>query len=107
MELKNKTVLFLGSSVTFGSASGGVSFVEMLGEACGITAIRQDGNTVFFTQESPDIDIWSDISDLVKGRIRFTGAGSDAQIKLMLRQGEDMLGIIHKIFEKYLSLCHA
>ena len=41
MELKNKTVLFLGSSVTFGSASGGVSFVEMLGEACGIVCVKE------------------------------------------------------------------
>ena len=84
-----------------------IALARALGEACGITAIRQEGTTVFFSQDHPDIDVWSEISDLVKGRIRFTGAGSDAQIKLQLRSGEDMLGIIHKIFEKYLSLRHA
>ena len=88
-----------------------IALARALGEACGITAIRQDGNAVFFTQDQPDIDVWSEISDLVKGRIRFMGGGMDAraeaQIKLQLRQGEDMLGIIHKIFEKYLSLLHA
>ena len=41
---------------------------------------------------------------MTKGRIRFSGMSKDASIKLQLRQGEDMLGIIHKIFEKYLSL---
>jgi len=88
-----------------------IALARALGEACGITAIRQEGTAIFFTQEKPDIDIWSEISALVKGRIRFTGGGTDAraeaQIKLQLRQGEDMLGIIHKIFEKYLSLRHA
>ena len=34
-------------------------------------------------------------------------ARAEAQIKLQLRPSEDMLGIIHKIFEKYLSLLHA
>ena len=84
-----------------------IALARALGEACGITAIRQEGNTVFFTQDAPDIDIWSEISELVRGRIRFTGGGEGAQIKLQLRPGEDMLGIIHKIFEKYLALRHA
>ena len=30
MDLKNKTILFLGSSVTYGSASQGVSFVDII-----------------------------------------------------------------------------
>ena len=34
MNLENKTILFLGSSVTYGSAAGGVSFVDMIGELC-------------------------------------------------------------------------
>ncbi len=84
-----------------------IALARALGEACGITAIRQEGNTVFFTQEELDIDIWSDLSDLVKGRLRFAGGANDAMIKLQLRQGEDMLGIIHRIFEKYLDLRHA
>ena len=69
-----------------------------------MTSIRQEGNTVFFTQDKLDIDIWSELSDLTKGRIRFSGMSKDAAVKLQLRPGENMLGIIHKIFEKYLSL---
>ena len=81
-----------------------IALARALAEACEITSIRQEGNTVFFTQEKPDIDAWSDLSDMTKGRIRLGGTRSEAVIKLLLKQGEDMLGIIHKIFEKYLSL---
>ena len=35
MELTGKTVLFLGSSVTYGSASGGFSFADMMAEELG------------------------------------------------------------------------
>ncbi len=41
MELKGKTVLFLGSSVTYGSASGGVSFADMMAQRCGIHCIKE------------------------------------------------------------------
>ena len=41
MKLKNKTILFLGSSVTYGSASNGVSFVDMIGELCGASCIKE------------------------------------------------------------------
>lgn len=83
-----------------------IALARALGEACDITAIRQEGNTVYFTQEKLDIDIWSELSDLVNGRLRFAGDKGDAFIKLQLRPKEDMLGIIHRIFEKYLSLRH-
>ena len=41
MNLKEKTVLFLGSSVTYGSAAGGVSFAELMEEACGIRCVKE------------------------------------------------------------------
>ena len=41
MNLKSKTILFLGSSVTYGSASNGVSFVDMIGELCGANCIKE------------------------------------------------------------------
>ena len=84
-----------------------IALARALAEACDVTSIRQEGNVVFFTQDQLDIDIWSDLSDMTKGRIRFSGMSKDASVKLQLRQGEDMLGIIHKIFEKYLSLRNA
>ena len=41
MDLENKTILFLGSSVTFGSASNGVSFADLMQEQCKIKMIKE------------------------------------------------------------------
>ncbi len=41
MNLQNKTVLFLGSSVTYGSAAGGVSFADIMAESCGFNMIKE------------------------------------------------------------------
>lgn len=41
MILENKTVLFLGSSVTYGAASGGVSFADMMAETYGIRMVKE------------------------------------------------------------------
>lgn len=38
--IEGKTVLFLGSSVTYGSASGGVSFADYIGKRDGCTIIK-------------------------------------------------------------------
>lgn len=40
MELSNKTLVFLGSSVTYGSESGGWSMCEYLAENCGCNAVK-------------------------------------------------------------------
>ena len=81
-----------------------IALARALGEACGVTSIRQDGHAVYFTQDALNIDVWSELAELVKGRLRFSGVGDAASIKLQLREGENMLSIIHKIFEKYLQL---
>lgn len=41
MNLKNKTILFLGSSVTYGACAGGVSFADMIKERCGANCIKE------------------------------------------------------------------
>lgn len=41
MILKDKTILFLGSSVTYGSAAGGVSFADMMAETCGCVTVKE------------------------------------------------------------------
>ncbi len=41
MKLENKTIFFLGSSVTYGSASGGISFADLMEERCGIRAVKE------------------------------------------------------------------
>ncbi len=60
MELNKKTVLFLGSSVTYGD--GGVSFAEMMTEQCGLHMIKEalSGTTL------ADIDDGSYVARLKK-----------------------------------------
>ena len=41
MKLAEKNILFLGSSVTYGSKAGGVSFVEIMAEQCGFSYIKE------------------------------------------------------------------
>ena len=41
MDLKNKTILFLGSSVTYGSAANGVSFVDIIRDDCSANCIKE------------------------------------------------------------------
>lgn len=41
MELKGKTVWFLGSSVTYGAASGGVSFADLMAERCEMQHLKE------------------------------------------------------------------
>ena len=41
MDLKDKSILFLGSSVTYGSAANGVSFVDIIRDDCGATCIKE------------------------------------------------------------------
>ncbi|MBO4734290.1 MAG: SGNH/GDSL hydrolase family protein [Clostridia bacterium] len=54
MDLSGKTVLFLGSSVTYGAASGGVSFVEIMAEKLGFNYIKEavSGTTLADINES-------------------------------------------------------
>ena len=54
MSLKGKNVFFLGSSVTYGSAAGGVSFAEMMAEIAGINCFKEavSGTTLADRDES-------------------------------------------------------
>ena len=50
MNLHGKTILFLGSSVTYGSAAGGVSFADMLSEfGCTVVKEAVSGTTLVDT----------------------------------------------------------
>ena len=53
MDLKNKRILFLGSSVTYGSGAGGVSFADIIGERYGAVCIQKavSGTTLADTDE--------------------------------------------------------
>ena len=62
LDFRGTTILFLGSSVTYGAASGGISFVEFTAKECGFDYIKEavSGTTL------ADIDDSSYVSRLKK-----------------------------------------
>ncbi len=62
MKLNGKTILFLGSSVTYGSAAGGVSFADLMADHCGINCIKEAVNGTTLT----DVNETSYVSRLKK-----------------------------------------
>jgi lysophospholipase L1-like esterase len=52
--LRGKRILFLGSSVTFGAASLGVSFVEQLARRHGFTAVKEAVSGTTLADTGPD-----------------------------------------------------
>lgn len=53
MNLHGKRVLFLGSSITYGYASGGVSFADIMAERCGLFCLKEavSGTTLADVEE--------------------------------------------------------
>ena len=52
--IRGKHVLFLGSSVTYGSAAGGVSFVESLADQAGITYVKEAVSGTTLVDNGPE-----------------------------------------------------
>ncbi|MCQ2429191.1 MAG: transcription-repair coupling factor, partial [Clostridia bacterium] len=84
----------------------GIALIRAQGMVCGIGSIRQDGNTVTFRQEKFDLDIWSDLADLYRGRLRVV-MGAEMTVRLQLRQGDDAIKLIQELFEKYIGFKRA
>lgn len=54
MTLQGKNVFFLGSSVTYGSAAGGVSYAELMAEQCGLNCIKEAVSGTTLADIGPD-----------------------------------------------------
>ena len=66
--LKDKTVIFLGSSVTYGSKSGGYSFVDCLKDEYGIISVKESvsGTTLADNDDSSYISRMKTIDKSIK-----------------------------------------
>ena len=82
-----------------------IALCRAQGIACGATSIKQEGNDIIILQKELNLDVWAELSAMLKGRLRLIGTGTPC-VRISFRPGEDMLDIIHKIFEKYLSINH-
>ncbi len=65
--IRGKHVLFLGSSVTYGSAAGGVSFVEGLAAQAGITYVKEAVSGTTLVDNGPDSYVQRLLNNVDKG----------------------------------------
>lgn len=74
--LKDKTIIFLGSSVTYGSAAGGESFADYMVKKDGIVAVKEavSGTTLV------DEKVWGKDSYITRMKTIDTGIKADAFI---------------------------
>ncbi len=80
-----------------------VSLLRARASACGMTAITQDANEVRIHPAEFDVEIWSELADVYRGRLRATLA-ANPYITLKLRASDDVIGTLCELFEKYLQI---
>ena len=80
-----------------------VALIRAEGAACDIRQIRQDGSTVAIYPNKFRYEIWADLSRMLGGRLKMVLTG-EAHMVLRLKEKENALRLIHKMFQKYTEL---
>ena len=88
------------------AATGALLDIALLrhrAELCGITAVTQNGSEIRMVPSEFDPVIWQELSASMPSRLR-ASLGSTTFVSLRLRSGEDPIGIINRLFEKYIAI---
>lgn len=88
------------------AATGALLDIALLrhrAEQCGVSAVTQNGNDVRMSLTSFDPVIWQELSHIMPSRLRAT-LGNTVYITLRLHSGDDVIGIINRLFEKYIEI---
>ncbi len=88
------------------AATGALLDIALLrhrAELCGVTAVTQNGSEVRIVPSEFDPVIWQELSAELPSRLR-ASLGSTTFVSLRLRGGEDPIGIINRLFEKYIEI---
>ncbi len=80
-----------------------VALIRAEGAACDIRQIRQDGSTVAIYPGKFRYEIWADLSRMLGGRLKMVLSG-EPHLVLRLKEKENALRLIHKMFVKYTEL---
>ena len=80
-----------------------VALIRAEGAACDIRQVRQDGNTIAIYPNKFRYEIWADLSRMLGGRLKMVMTG-EAHMVLRLKEKENALRLIHKMFVKYTEL---
>ena len=80
-----------------------IALLRHRAEQCGITAVTQSGGDIRIVPSEFDPLIWQELSASMPSRLRAV-LGSTTYVTLRLRSGEDAVGIINRLFEKYIEI---
>ncbi len=67
---------------------------------CGVKLLRQEGGDMQIYPTKIDFEVWSAVSAAFPGRLRMALTG-EPHLNVKMKKGEDILALLHKIFEKY------
>ena len=80
-----------------------VALIRAEGAACDIRQIRQDGSSIAIYPNKFHYEIWADLSRMLGGRLKMVLSG-EPHLVLRLKEKENALRLIHKMFVKYTEL---
>ena len=80
-----------------------IAYLRALAVSCGIRNVRQDGNAVFLVPEKLDLDVWTELSSLLSGKLRINMA-QDVSVRLQIKPGENVTALLIRLLERCLEL---
>ena len=81
-----------------------IAIIRALAVDLGIKQITESGGEIRMYQNELNIPMWQEMSFIVGGRLRVVmGSVGDSYVTLRLKNGENSLVIINRLFEKYLE----
>lgn len=95
--LRGKTIIFLGSSVTYGSAAKGESFVDYLEKADGIVAVKEAVSGTLLVDE----EVWGKKSYITRMKTIDTDIRADAFICQLSTNDATMQKTLGEISDSY------
>ena len=76
-----------------------IALIRALAMSCGIQTVRQDGNAITLLPDGLDLDVWTELSDLLPGKLRINMA-QDVSIRLQVKPGEDVTAVLIRLLER-------
>ena len=80
-----------------------ISLIRAMAEACGVTKITQQGNTVIIQPEDLDFDIWAEICESCDGKLSVR-MGESPCLCYQMRNVSSGISSVYKIFENYIEI---
>jgi len=77
-----------------------VALVRAAAMRCGITTIIEDVSEIRITPSVFDFEVWSELNDLYRGRIRLL-MGETPTVAIRKQKGDDVTAMLYKIFCQY------